>query len=149
MFPAASTIEADELARLALKAATQLDKIERHKRADVATIERFINALECLSSDEGSGVGFSMSLGPKGSEMLSAAVHTATNHRVTTIKMLSAELQKIANEMRQSAEAGGTPVGLRSLKSFSLFIHDFVQKNKSAGGITERGVFDYDYTFAG
>jgi prolyl-tRNA synthetase len=149
MFPAASTIEADELARLALRAATQLDKIERHKPADVAAIERFIDALECLSSEETNGVGFSMSLGPRGSEMLSAAVHTATNHRVTTTQMLTTEIKKIVGDMRHSAEAGGTAIGLRSLKSFSLFIHDFVQKNKSSGGITERGVFDYDYSFAG
>lgn len=149
MFPAAATLEADGLAKLALKAATQLDKIERHKPADVTAIEEFIKALECLSNDEPSAVGFSLSLGPLSSEMLSAAVQTATSHRVTTPTMLSAELQKITGELRHSTEAGGTQRALKSLKLFSLFIHDFVQKNKVAGGITERGVFDYDYSFSG
>ncbi|WP_395774232.1 hypothetical protein [Agrobacterium pusense] len=144
-----TAIEADELAKLALKAATQLDKIERHKAADVGAIERFIDALEFLSSDEAGSVGFSMSLGPISSEMLSGAVLSATQHRVSTTEMLSSELQKIMNDMRRSAEAGGTERALRSLKSFSLFIHDFVQKNKMSNGITERGLFDYDYSFAG
>jgi hypothetical protein len=81
--------------------------------------------------------------------MLSGAVLSATQHRVSTTEMLSSELQKIMNDMRRSAEAGGTERALRSLKSFSLFIHDFVQKNKMSNGITERGLFDYDYSFAG
>ncbi len=149
MFPAAVTIEADDLAKRALKAATQLDRMERHKPANVEAINEFIEALVCLSDDAPGAVGFSMSLGPMSSEMLSAAVQTATSNPVTTTEMLSKELQRITAEMRQSTEIGAPGAALKHLKSFSLFIHDFVQRNKMSGGVAERGVFDYDYSFAG
>ncbi len=149
MFPAAVTIEADELAKLALKAATQLDRIERHKPANVDAINQFIDALECLSDDAPGAIGFSMSLGPMSSEMLSAAVMTATSNPVTTTQMLATELQRITEEMRQSTEAGAPGSELKPLKSFTLFIHDFIQRNKVSSGVAERGVFYYDYSFAG
>ncbi|QFI68365.1 hypothetical protein EKH55_3491 [Sinorhizobium alkalisoli] len=38
---------------------------------------------------------------------------------------------------------------MKPLKSFSLFIHDFIHKNKMPQGMNERGVFDYDYSFSG
>ncbi|MCZ7930341.1 hypothetical protein [Agrobacterium pusense] len=147
MFPAAVTIEADDLAKRALKAATQLDRMERHKPANVDAINEFIDALVCLSDTPGA-IGFSMSLGPMSSEMLSAAVQSATSHRVTTTEMLSQELQKITTEMRQSTQNGAHGSALQHLKAFSLFIHEFIQRNKAVGGVAERGVFDYDYSFA-
>jgi hypothetical protein len=148
MFAAAASIEADKLAQLALRAATQLDKMERHKPADVQAIEAFVEALVSMS-DEGDGVGRNMSLGPITSEMLSEAVFNSTQNRVKNIENLSQEIQKITAEMRRSIEADSAADALGQLKKFTLFIHDFVRKTSDATGHHERGVFDYDYSYSG
>lgn len=149
MFAAAASIEADKLARLALKAATQLDKIERHKPADVEAIEAFIDALITMSDDGADGVGASMALSPLNSEMLSEAVFNSTKNRVKNVDNLALEIRKITSEMRSSIEANATVDALSHLKKFSLFIHDFVRKTKATAGHNERGVFDYDYSYSG
>lgn len=145
MFYSSSAIQADELASLALTAATEIDKIERGKAAKLGEIRKFADAIAEFSGIDENTTGGVNWLDPTSSEMFSSAVAQTTDRRIADIDTLNDELATLIKTLRE--DDGGAPQD--KLKRFCLSIHDFILRSRMKSGMNERGVFDYEYAHVG
>jgi hypothetical protein len=139
------TIESDNLAKLALRAATQLDRLERGLASDLAPLQSFTDAIEQIYDPSGGAGDGGLFLG---SEIFGRAISQATTHKVDDIDGLNTELKLFLDQMRAvNVNQDDGQAAVVTMKNFCLFVHDFVMKARSANGLFERGVFDYDYSY--
>jgi hypothetical protein len=144
MYYTSSTVEADNLASLALDAATQLDLLKGDPNGDVNALRNFGNALarfSGLDSDLGAGPHW---LDPTSSEMFSHAVMKITDRDIANLDTLNAELARIVQGFRTGSQ---DDITVENFKKFCLDIHRFILRARSTAGLHERGVFDYDQSY--
>lgn len=144
MFSSSASTEADRLASLALKAATQLDKVERGRSKDFAPVREFLEEIANFSGVDRGMEGSLLSLDPATSEMFSAAVSRVTERRISDLGSLKEELAKFIGNILSNMEQLSTQEAVKQLKEFSLSIHDYVLRNRTFNTLNETGVFDYD-----
>jgi hypothetical protein len=146
MAPALTNVVNEQLATLALSAATELDRIARGKGSSLDSVKEFAAKLPTFSRSVGPRP-VEFSLDPDSSEMFSAAVTTATKKQVADLEALAKELAEIASAF-EAISARNPTQAIPQIKDFCLAIHDFVMRSNSQSGLMERGVFDYEYSYS-
>lgn len=133
------TAKADNLATLALMAATELDKIEHGSIGNVERVSTFLKAMASTSGGEHEGGDTPLWLDP---DMFSSAVAQIST-RPINIDQLRDEL---FDNLKQWSESEPKQIA-SELKKFCLAIHEYVIRHRSRSALNERGVFDYDYSY--
>jgi hypothetical protein len=146
MLPSTAFTQDEHLASLALRAATQLDRLQRNLDSDWGVVRDFADAIETYSGlGELPTTGCGFALDPISSEMFNAAVSKVIDHPINDVTSLNQEIARFVSELRDHPEK----LDISRLITFCLTIHDFVLKNKTFSGLNEKGVFDYDHNYAG
>jgi len=145
MLPSTAVTQDEQLASLALGAATQLDRLQRNLDADIDVVRRFADAIATFSGLGERPTPDAFALDPMSSEMFNAAVSEVSDHPINDVGSLNQAIVRFVTDLREHIQELDFP----RLITFCLTIHDFVLKNRKFSGLNEKGVFDYDHNYAG
>jgi hypothetical protein len=148
MVPTVASARAEQLASLALSAATELDKLSRGRGASMEPVTQFSKALSDVPGWAQAPQGGALGLDPFSSEMLSTAVMSVTRKHVSNLTDLATELELLKQQF-QAVSSADQKQALATVKAFCLAIHDFVMRTYFQSGLVEQGVFDHEYHSAG
>jgi len=150
MFPSTITYQAENLAQLALAAATQIDKFRRTKKANLEVIVEFANALANFSGVDDAAGGYMM-LDPAATEMFNMATSQTIHKKITNTDLLKNELSSLIDSFRDQSilKEGNGIANLEAAKNFCLLIHQYILRHRPTSYPNEKGVFDYDYSYPG
>jgi hypothetical protein len=142
--------EPDDLAILALNAATQLDKLQRKASGyDFGQVEAFADSIGKMANQNGEFFD-PTSYGSLGSEMLGAAVISTSVRKPDDIKGLNTELKSLLADLKTDKNrVSNSDQNLIRLMQFCLSVFDVINKRRPVNTLHEVGMFDYENNFVG
>ena len=108
-------------------------------------INKFADAIAKFAGMKDDGHLQSSWLDPASSEMFSSAVNHSVAKKIYDTEALNEELISLIGRLKTHS---GTS-DIDQIKAFCLSIHSFILRNRADTGLHERGVFDYDGSYAG
>lgn len=131
----------DELAFLALRAATAIDLIERGAKSNYAPIKSFGDAMATFAGITAHDVPRPNRLDPASSDILLSALSASEHQRIDNLESLNKELEGLVRMFRERTAENQ----LQKLKLFCLNLHDLLLRSRQASRVDEFGVFDYEH----
>jgi hypothetical protein len=147
MFSSRKMIEADELATLALSAATQIERLQHHSKANFRTVIDFADALARFSGLTGQNESDLIEPDPIATEMLGMSVSRVLSSPYNLDDLLN-QIQKLVERFHDTSLPSQED-NLQQAKLFCLDIYRSISQKRPRSPYNEKGVFDYDYSFAG
>jgi hypothetical protein len=113
-----------DFSSLALDAAIQLDRLQKHKGADLSVINSFAKYLEAPSGGSGTAGLFCLHENPVNVDILNSAIYGVDGHRLVSIDDLEAKARELIVRVNDVASGRNTDERtISSLKRFCLSLH--------------------------
>jgi hypothetical protein len=113
-----------DFSSLTLDAAIQLDRLQKHKQADLAVIDSFAKYLESPSGIGSAPGVFCLQENPVNVDILSSAIYSVDGARLVSINDLEAKIRDLIARVNDVASGRNTDEGvIAGLKRFCLSLH--------------------------
>jgi hypothetical protein len=124
----------ENLASLALRAATQLDRLQQNADSGTEDVRNFADAIESYSGIEEATEQGAFALDPTSSEMFNVAVSKVAARPINDVTSLNQEIARFVTKLRETPQELNIPL----LITFCLTLHDFILKNRIFSGLSEK-----------
>lgn len=113
-----------DFSSLTLDAAIQLDKLEKHKQADLKVIDAFAKFLAAPTGTIGAQSMFCLQENPVSVDIFTSAISSVENARLVNISELEAKIRDLVTRVSEVASGKNHDEGqIASLKRFCLSLH--------------------------